>query len=56
VLPEPMTWLALLSPWHWKFGLFHPAIGQRLLALAACLGLCAGYTALGYLRFRRRDL
>ena len=56
VLPEPMTWLALLSPWHWKFGLFHPAIGQRLLAIGACLGLCAGYTALGYLRFRRRDL
>lgn len=56
LLPEPFDWLELLSPWHWKFGLFHPAIDRRLLAIGACLGLCAGYTALGYLRFRRRDL
>ncbi len=56
LLPEPLNRLELLSPWHWKFGLFHPAIDQRLLAIGACLGLCAGYTALGYLRFRRRDL
>ncbi len=56
LLPEPFDWLELLSPWHWKFGLFHPATDQRLLAIGACLGLCAGYTALGYLRFRRRDL
>lgn len=56
LLPAPYTPLGWLSPWHWKFGLFHPAIGERLLAIGACLGLCAGYTALGYLRFRRRDL
>lgn len=56
LLPDPWSWLALLSPWHWKFGLFHPAIGERSLAIAACLGLCVGYTALGYLRFRGRDL
>jgi hypothetical protein len=47
---------ALFSPWHWKPGLFHPDIPTRLLSVAACLGLCFGYTALGYLRFRRRDL
>ena len=56
LLPDPWSWLALLSPWHWKFGLFHPAIAERSLAIAACLGLCVGYTALGYLRFRGRDL
>lgn len=56
LLPGPIGHLELLSPWYWKFGLFHPAIDQRLLAIGACLGLCAGYTALGYLRFRRRDL
>jgi ABC-type transport system involved in multi-copper enzyme maturation permease subunit len=47
---------SLFSPWHWKPGLFHPDIPTRLLSAAACLGLCLGYTALGYLRFRRRDL
>jgi len=56
ILPSPYTPLNWLSPWHWKFGLFHPALGERLLAIGACLGLCAGYTALGFLRFRRRDL
>jgi ABC-type transport system involved in multi-copper enzyme maturation permease subunit len=48
--------LTFLSPWHWKSGLFHPDLTTRALAVAACLGLCAGYTALGFLRFRRRDL
>lgn len=47
---------SLFSPWHWKPGLFHPAIATRLLSVAACLGLCLGYTALGFLRFRKRDL
>jgi ABC-type transport system involved in multi-copper enzyme maturation permease subunit len=56
LLPAPYTPLNWLSPWHWKYALFHPALGERLLAIGACLGLCAGYTALGYLRFRRRDL
>jgi len=56
LLPAPWDWLRFLSPWYWEMGLFHPAPGQRLLAIGACLGLCAGYTALGFLRFRRRDL
>ena len=47
---------AYVSPWHWKSGLFHPAVATRLRSVAACLGLCVGYTALGYLRFRNRDL
>lgn len=47
---------AVLSPWHWKPGLFHPDIPTRLLSVAACLGLCVGYAALGFLRFRKRDL
>lgn len=50
------AWLGVLSPWYWKSGLYQPGLVDRLLAVAACLGLCAGYTALGYLRFRRRDL
>lgn len=49
-------WLAVLSPWYWKPGLFQPGIGDRLLAVAGCLGLCAAYTGLGFLRFRSRDL
>jgi ABC-type transport system involved in multi-copper enzyme maturation permease subunit len=56
LLPAPYTPLGWLSPWYWKYGLFHPGVGERMLAIGACLGLCAGYTALGYLRFRRRDL
>lgn len=56
LLPGYAQYLGLLSPWHWKPGLFHPAIAERSLAIAACLGLCAGYTALGFLRFRNRDL
>lgn len=50
------AWLGVLSPWYWKPGLYQPGITDRLVAAAGCLGLCAGYTALGYLRFRRRDL
>lgn len=50
------AWLGVLSPWYWKPGLFQPAIVDRLIGVAGCLGLCAGYTVLGYLRFRRRDL
>ncbi len=49
-------WLGMLSPWHWKSGLFQPAVADRLVAVAGCLALCVGYTALGFLRFRRRDL
>lgn len=56
LLPAPWDALRYLSPWYWETGLFHPALGQRVLAIGACLGLCVGYTALGYLRFRRRDL
>jgi ABC-type transport system involved in multi-copper enzyme maturation permease subunit len=47
---------APISPWTWKSGLFHPDLATRGLSVAACLGLCLGYTALGYLRFRKRDL
>lgn len=50
------AWLGVLSPWYWKPGLFQPATVDRLIGVAGCLGLCAGYTVLGYLRFRRRDL
>lgn len=56
LLPGNAEYLGLLSPWHWKPGLFHPAIAERSVAIAACLGLSAGYTALGFLRFRSRDL
>ncbi len=56
LMPGPLGYLELFSPWYWKFGLFHPAIGERLLAIGACLGLCALYTGLGFLRFRGRDL
>jgi ABC-type transport system involved in multi-copper enzyme maturation permease subunit len=49
-------WLAVLSPWYWKPGLFQPGLVDRLIAVAGCVGLCAGYTALGFLVFRRRDL
>lgn len=48
--------LSPLSPWSWKNGLFHPDLTTRALSVAACLGLCLGFTALGYLRFRKRDL
>lgn len=54
--PDTGLLFAYFSPWHWKAGLFHPAIATRLFSVAACLGLCVGYTALGYLRFRNRDL
>lgn len=50
------AWLAVLSPWYWKPGLFQPGLLDRTIAAAGCLGLCAAYTGLGFLRFRRRDL
>lgn len=50
------AWLGVLSPWYWKPGLFQPGVLDRLIAALGCLGLCAGYTGLGFLRFRRRDL
>lgn len=50
------AWLGVLSPWYWKPGLYHPGLAERAIAVAGCLALCVGYTALGYLRFRRRDL
>ncbi|HEY0135815.1 MAG TPA: ABC transporter permease subunit [Nannocystis sp.] len=56
LLTNTYPWLAVLSPWYWKPGLYQPGIADRLVAAAGCLGLCAGYTALGFLRFRRRDL
>lgn len=49
-------WLAVLSPWYWKPSLFQPGLVDRMIAVAGCLGLCVGYTALGFLVFRRRDL
>ncbi len=50
------AWLAVLSPWYWKPGLFQPGIVDQSIAVAGCLGLCVAYTALGFLRFRHRDL
>lgn len=50
------AWLGVLSPWYWKPGLFQPGLLDRLVAVLGCLGLCAAYTGLGFLRFRRRDL
>lgn len=54
--PDIGPYIDLVSPWHWRPGLFHPDIPTRLLSVGACVGLCVGYTALGYLRFRKRDL
>jgi ABC-type transport system involved in multi-copper enzyme maturation permease subunit len=48
--------LSPLSPWSWKNGLFHPDVPTRVTAVVACLAICLGFTALGYLRFRKRDL
>ncbi len=45
-----------ISPWYWETGLFQPGLVDRLTAVFACLTLCVGYTSLGYLRFRKRDL
>jgi ABC-type transport system involved in multi-copper enzyme maturation permease subunit len=53
---QPFELLDHLTPFHYKVGFFRPDLADRLLTALACVALAAGYTALGFLRFRRRDL
>lgn len=52
----PFSLLGMLTPYDYKTGFFDPDLTDRLLTAAGCLAICAGYTWLGFLRFRRRDL
>jgi ABC-type transport system involved in multi-copper enzyme maturation permease subunit len=53
---EYLGWCRYALPWGLQTRLFAPDIGQVLLAIAACLGYAAVFTALGYRKFTRRDL
>lgn len=57
MLPDPIArFFGLLSPFTFKTWFFDPDLPDRLIAALACLAQCAGYTGLGFLVFRRRDL
>lgn len=57
MLPDPIArFFGLLSPFTFKTWFFDPDLPDRLIAALACLAQCAGYTWLGFLVFRRRDL
>jgi ABC-type transport system involved in multi-copper enzyme maturation permease subunit len=57
MLPDPIARsFGLLSPFTFKTWFFDPDLPDRLIAAVACLVMCAGYTWLGFLMFRRRDL
>jgi ABC-type transport system involved in multi-copper enzyme maturation permease subunit len=56
VLGAPLSWLGWATPFPFKTLFFHPDLSTRSLAALGCVGLCAGYTWLGFQIFRRRDL
>ncbi len=52
----PFAFLGKLTPYDYKIGFFDPDLSDRVINGLGCLALCAGYTWLGFLRFRGRDL
>lgn len=48
--------LGYLTPFNYHSWFFDPDLKDRMIGVIGCLGLCAAYTGLGFLRFRRRDL
>jgi ABC-type transport system involved in multi-copper enzyme maturation permease subunit len=53
---EPLGKLLYLMPWGFQHRLFHPEVGQSLLAVAGCLLYTVVFLAIGIVLFRRRDL
>jgi ABC-type transport system involved in multi-copper enzyme maturation permease subunit len=53
---EYAGWCKYVLPWGLQNRLFAPDVEQVLLAVGACLGYAAIFTALGYRKFTRRDL
>jgi hypothetical protein len=51
-----LDWLDKLTPWGWKFDLFHPDLAKVGLAAAVMLGFFSLFTFLGARHFLRRDL
>jgi hypothetical protein len=51
-----LEWLERLTPWGWKFDLFHPDFGKVGLAALVMFGFFAVFAFLGTRHFLRRDL
>ncbi len=52
----PYSTLEWLTPFAYEVGFFHPDLSARLLTGLGCIAVGLGYTGLGFLRFRQRDL
>ena len=50
-----LPWLEKLSPWGWKYGLFHPDTGDVLTSLSVILLFAAAFLAAARYRLVRRD-
>lgn len=51
-----LAWLDRITPWGWKFDLFHPDVAVVGLGTAVMLGFFAAFLSLGIRNFLRRDL
>lgn len=52
----PFSWLGFLTPFAYKTQFFHPDLVNWAMNALGCVALCAGWTGLGFLVFRGRDL